>query len=147
MLARRSRRNPVWQPYSLLGQLSYVALYPKCMVMEPSHPSSCPAHRKCPPRHRKVPLHVHPGKLPPIYPGSRSLHRQWPHPLVPVRRRHPWLGLSTCSGHVALVTELECAVNRRHSFHFLTITLELARLRTTRVVGHCSACWVQHPRL
>ena len=25
----------VWQPYSLLVQLSYVALYPKCVVMEP----------------------------------------------------------------------------------------------------------------
>ena len=71
------------------------------------HTSSCQVHRKCLPT----------GKRPPESPGSRSLHRQWPHPLVPVRRRHPKLGLSACSKHVALATELQCA-NESHSFTF-----------------------------
>ena len=45
-------------------------------------------------------------------------HLQWPHLRVPVRHRHPMLGLSACSKHVAQVTELE-RLNRGHSFTFL----------------------------
>ena len=100
----------VWQPYLLLAWPALVRCFVSVVHSRGvSHPSSCQVHRKCPPEHRRAPFHVHPGKRPPESPGSRSLHRLWPHPLVPVRRRHPRLGLSACSKHVALTIELECA--------------------------------------
>ena len=104
--ARRSRRKPcAWSGSCAPCLASYCTLF----CRGASHPSSCQVHRRCPPKHQKVLFRVHPERLQPMYPGSCLLHLQWPHLRVPVRHRHPMLGLSACSKHVALVTELECA--------------------------------------